>query len=278
MRNEIEEVTCYHWPLATGLAGTTVWPNTVGFLQGFGQSRRRLVIQEFNPHLVVSGRGTYRSAGQELAVEAGDVFATWPGVPYHFFESPEEPWGFHWFQLLGPGIEDFGRLCGFGPDKFLLRPRRPERVLEPVRELFALYADEAGWDPCRALELVFRFAAELRHETGAESPVQASLSRKAVALLETEVAHGLNVGELCGRLRVSRSSLLTAFRTELGTTPQSYLTGLRLRRAEALLLRSDWKLSTIAAACGFHGEKYFLRSFKASHGLTPSQWRAAQPT
>ena len=43
----------------------------------------------------------------------------------------------------------------------------------------------------------------------------------------------------------------------------------------SLVLRSDWKMATVASACGFHGEKYFLRAFKESHGMTPSQWRSS---
>lgn len=278
MHSKVEEVSSHHWVMDEALPGASVWPWEVGFLQGFGKSRRQMVLKDFIPHVVVSGRGHYRGGGQELEVEAGDVFTLWPDVAYEFFESPEAPWSFYWFRLRGAGIEGFGRACGFGPDKLLVKPRRPERVVEAVRSLFELFGEKGEREPCRALELLFRFAAALREETGVERGAQTGLARQAGALLEASLERGFNVNELCGRLRVSRSALLMAFKSQLGTTPQAHLAQLRLRRAEELLLRSDWKLSTIAAACGFHGEKYFLRAFKESHGLTPSQWRAAQPT
>ena len=276
MHNIVEEGISYPWVLDAALPGALVWPSTVGFLQGFGRSRRRGVLKSVNPHVVLSGRGFFRCGGQEYELEAGDVFTVWPDMPYEFFESSEAPWSFYWLQICGPGIEDFGRACGFGTDRLQLRPRHPERVGEAARELFELYADQKGRDAYRALALLFHFAAALREETGTKEGMRMGLSRRALAMLEASIEGGDNVGELCKRLHVSRSALLTAFKSELGTTPQAHLAQLRLRRAEELLLRSDWKLATVASACGFHGEKYFLRAFKESHGLTPSQWRASR--
>ncbi len=89
------------------------------------------------------------------------------------------------------------------------------------------------------------------------------------SLLET----GLNVTELAGHLGVNRSTLWRVFQKETGQTPVQALNALRLQRARNLLRATDHKIAAIAAMCGYHDEKYFIRIFHEHHGCPPGQFR-----
>ncbi|HEY3324329.1 MAG TPA: helix-turn-helix domain-containing protein [Planctomycetota bacterium] len=73
--------------------------------------------------------------------------------------------------------------------------------------------------------------------------------------------------------RDSRNTRLAAFRETIGSTPISYLRQVRLERAKRMLSTTDEKLRSIALACGYTNEKYFLRSFRQAGQVTPIQWR-----
>jgi len=63
------------------------------------------------------------------------------------------------------------------------------------------------------------------------------------------------------------------FRAETGMTMTRYLNAVRLEKAGTLLLNSDLHIDMIAAECGFNDEKYFMKAFKRSYGVTPTEYR-----
>jgi AraC family transcriptional regulator len=68
--------------------------------------------------------------------------------------------------------------------------------------------------------------------------------------------------------------LTKEFRRHFGMSIGDYRRQVRLRRAEAMLLRKNENLAYIALACGFANQAHFCRSFKAAYGTTPSQFRS----
>lgn len=63
------------------------------------------------------------------------------------------------------------------------------------------------------------------------------------------------------------------FKKEVGITPLEYLTGMRMKKAEALLnaMRSEeYSITEIAQMCGFDDPLYFSRVFKKNFGCSPT--------
>lgn len=54
---------------------------------------------------------------------------------------------------------------------------------------------------------------------------------------------------------------------------QEYLTQIRIRAAELLLLQTELSVSQISEACGFSSSNYFGDAFRRSTGLSPSAYR-----
>ena len=62
-------------------------------------------------------------------------------------------------------------------------------------------------------------------------------------------------------------------RRVFGQAPYAYLTGIRLRRAEELLLGTDMGMDEIAMRCGFSDGSYFVRLFRSRYSVTPLVYR-----
>ena len=60
---------------------------------------------------------------------------------------------------------------------------------------------------------------------------------------------------------------------EIGTSPHSYLTEVRLLHAKQLLLETSDSIEQIAAACAFCSSSNFIRTFRRINGLTPAKFR-----
>jgi AraC-like DNA-binding protein len=77
---------------------------------------------------------------------------------------------------------------------------------------------------------------------------------------------------------MSRAAFSVRFRQVTGESPGSYLTGVRMQRAEDALTRSDATLAEIAAAVGYRNEYAFATAFRRHHGVSPGKWRVAART
>jgi len=83
----------------------------------------------------------------------------------------------------------------------------------------------------------------------------------------------INIGDMASATATSRSGLNRKMKSILGVTPLEFLREARLKKAGKMLKETTLPTSDIAFQCGFADPKYFSRCFKASTGLTPSDYR-----
>lgn len=102
----------------------------------------------------------------------------------------------------------------------------------------------------------------------------------AFAQLDTVVAYmqmhfetNLRAPQLAERAGMSLAQLERHFRRVFQLTPQQYMIKLRIEMAMRLL-RGDGSIAGIGQRCGFSDQSAFARQFKATVGMTPSEYRA----
>lgn len=83
----------------------------------------------------------------------------------------------------------------------------------------------------------------------------------------------ISPGDAARYVFLSPSYFTRAFREYKGTSPMSFLMGLRMQKACELLRGSEDKISDIALQAGFCSQQRFNAAFKASMGLSPMQFR-----
>lgn len=84
----------------------------------------------------------------------------------------------------------------------------------------------------------------------------------------------LGTNKLSKEFSISLGYLSASYKKEHGITISKYIISKRIGYAEKLLRESRLSVSEIAQACGFNNLSYFMRLFKNSCGMTPSQYRA----
>ena len=106
------------------------------------------------------------------------------------------------------------------------------------------------------------------------------LSEKLKALMEEKQRFrdkNLRLADVATELYTNTSYLSSALSTELHTTFPAFVTSYRINYAQELMRDNpSMSLSRVAEQSGFSNERNFLRSFKASCGMTPSEWKQQQ--
>ena len=97
--------------------------------------------------------------------------------------------------------------------------------------------------------------------------------RGAVAFIDRHYSAKLTLRQLAESSGLSPALFSRLFKKTMQTTPIRYIAEIRLNAARRLLSETDKTLAAIAAETGFYDEAHFVRTFKASRGLTPGVYR-----
>ncbi len=106
-----------------------------------------------------------------------------------------------------------------------------------------------------------------------QADLRAARMQRITDYIEDHIGEKLLLGDLARKEGLTLAFLSHLFRQEVGMPFQTFLTGLRCRRAVALLMQTDQSLSDISLACGFSALKYMTRGFVERYGCTPAELR-----
>jgi ABC-type Fe3+-hydroxamate transport system substrate-binding protein/AraC-like DNA-binding protein len=144
--------------------------------------------------------------------------------------------------------------------------------------LDALYRQREAEDELEVFENQVRFEELLlflfkqNRAAGYEQRTRQAVLQ-SIEELEHNYAQAFTVDQLAIRAGTNRAKYTQMFKDLTEQLPLEYLNGLRIEKAQQLLLLSQDKLVDIANAVGFNDEYYFNRRFKQEVGVTPGQFR-----
>ncbi len=130
-----------------------------------------------------------------------------------------------------------------------------------------------------ALRAEIRLWDMLLHMTTLQAPRRERLPdhppalKTALVIIDQEIRDTLRVGEIAGRVGVSRNHLIHLFHRHLGCTPHAYIRQKRFAIASKLLAREDIPMLSIAEECGMPSLQHFNKFIRAMSGYSPRAFR-----
>jgi len=109
---------------------------------------------------------------------------------------------------------------------------------------------------------------ELRHSRSLHGSI-----RQAVDYLQDHYMDEVTLEAMCERVHMSAAYFSRLFQKETGVTFTAYLTKLRLQEARRLLRHTEYPVYDIAERAGYRNTRYFMKLFKETVGLTPTEYR-----
>lgn len=111
---------------------------------------------------------------------------------------------------------------------------------------------------------------------GGYDDVQDSRVRRALLLMEQNLASPVSIAAIARELHISPRQLERLFQFALGVRPGAHYRQLRLRHGRWLLTNADMSVTTIAIETGFSDCAHFSRQFKMVFGHSPTEARNAR--
>lgn len=111
------------------------------------------------------------------------------------------------------------------------------------------------------------------------NPAKNNIPRKICQLTEwihTHYDQNITVDSLAKQYHYHPTYLTALFKQYTGYPVSSYVNHMRITAAKNILCsKATLSIREVASMCGFQDEKYFMRVFKQSEGMTPSEYRNA---
>lgn len=115
---------------------------------------------------------------------------------------------------------------------------------------------------------------ELSRSVGADREKQSeSVMEKAKNYIRQNFQKDLTLDEVSKSVDISPYYFSKLFKQETGENFIEYLTNVRMKNAEKLLLDPSYSIKEICAMSGYGDPNYFSRIFKKHKGVTPSEYR-----
>lgn len=95
--------------------------------------------------------------------------------------------------------------------------------------------------------------------------------REAVDYIHNNLAQNLSVERLANIAYLSATQFKRNFKLQTGQTVTEYITELRMKKAQALLLHTDSPLFVVAESVGYANVSAFSRRFSKHFGISPSR-------
>jgi AraC-like DNA-binding protein len=167
-------------------------------------------------------------------------------------------------------------------EKTYTRDELVSPILQMFRALDTPYCDE-GWLTeqlhglmQRLLQVHYNVYRETEALPAARPATREELYRRVHRARDYAAAsfdQSLTLNELARVACLSPNHLLRTFRQAFGQTPHQYLTNLRLRRAQMLLIKTDLSVTDICFSVGFQSIGSFSWLFKQQFGVSPNRYR-----
>ncbi|WP_375749337.1 helix-turn-helix domain-containing protein [Vibrio sp. HN007] len=96
--------------------------------------------------------------------------------------------------------------------------------------------------------------------------------RAALEHIESHLSQELSISQLASVACLSPTQFKKIFKEQIGETVTSYIIRLRMEKAQALLLHTDYPVQIVAESVGYADLSAFSRRFSLQFGISPSKY------
>ena len=238
------------------------------------------ILHEYQIIYILDGGGQFESAHQKLvSVNSGDFILLFPGEWHNYHPNQETGWYEHWLGFSGSYADQLVK-NGF---LSVTNPIINVGHSTELKNLFSMAISYTLEQPSGyqqllsgivqfALGLCFVQSQRIRFKN-AEIVDKINHARQIMGERYNEEFSMESIAKIIG---LNYTTFRIEFKKYTGLSPKSYIEGLRINHAKALLKDTDLSSKEIAYQVGYNTPYYFCLTFKKKTGMTPTEFRKPQ--
>jgi len=254
----------------------------VGFLETstYHHYERKAGFPLWTMGVCVRGPMIVEQAGVRKHITANTFNLVAPNTPYVVYSSPETRTHVEYFAILAMPRE-WERWFEHWPNdapgswKVEVSPAVKREIIAAFRLAFETSHSRRARSQQLIANLIERtliLASECAPEP--DAPQGDQRVERAADYAAEHLSEPLSVDVLADEAGMSTSRFAHLFAQLHGQSPMRFVEGMRIRRAQSLLLTTERPIKSIAAEVGYSSQFHFADRFRACVGQSPSEYRA----
>lgn len=255
--------------------------------------QHRAVYHKGDYEIILCLKGPfYLTVGElEYTISPGEVFIVPPFTKVEGSRQSQTPVDFFWLHFFSQQEEvpftagaDFGEVLPLAdlaspqivlpmqfaaPDEQRLVVTLHEILAERFHSAIKCSVDERDFLTSALLVQLFKSYADAHQATTDD---RMSHLREWI---RANMSSDLSVAAIAESAHLNVDYLTRLFKQNMGMTTLQYVNHLKIEVAEVLLVHTEMAIKEVAEAAYFNDPKVFMRHFKATTGLSPSEYRLA---
>lgn len=245
--------------------------HTINFVLETNEQNYKGIITHstYKAYFIASGKGILHLAGKKIELKFGDVFFTFPGVPFSI-ESVEN-FTFMYISFLGTRGNMIMENMGIESNNF---------YFPDCEEIFSFW--QKGLDIkkeisdliCESILLyTFYYIGNRILVTEEKKNKSNDLALNVKKYIDDNYGNNeLSLESMSKQLLYTPKYVSSIFKKTFGITVSEYITTLRIQHACTLIQQGFTSISDISNQCGYSDPQYFSKIFRKKMYMTPSQY------
>lgn len=227
---------------------------------------------------MTKGTGHFLIHGKYQAVTAGNIIIYYPNEPQFYYYRLEEQPEVFWIHFTGYHCESLLKhyqLLGettlyIGIDSTLI-----SLFNSIIREIQLQENDFCNMNTLMLQQLCLLLN---RAREKQKSPYYNRHNdiASAVLYIHENYKEPIIIRELAEKYHMTYNWFIRCFKDFTGSSPQAYLTDMRIEQAKDLLSNTSFQIAEIAELVGYSDPLYFSRIFKKKTGYSPNEYKKNQ--
>ena len=179
-------------------------------------------------------------------------------------------------------LYNFGTLTGFLMMGQVLECDDSLRLISPAADTISTLSEDmqsaareiplVNTDMVRSYVKIMTICAQYLTLSNAIPSSKQTVAEMAKRYIYENYKNKLTISDICTNIGCSKSTLITSFKKQFGTTVNNYINEVRLNEAASMLSIGDKNIGEIAIQTGFSDQSYFSKVFSAKFGIPPSEY------
>lgn len=221
---------------------------------------------------VVSGSLSVEMPSGWEVCESGNFIVFPPETKYVYSHGKSDGLEYMWTHFTGSKVTELLSEYGIKIYPKINKVINSDRITTAFRSLFDGFSKQDSFRD-RELALLFERLLIILARRVKDGSDKLNRLRKSIAFINSHYNHNIPIPELANIENLSVSRYNTLFRQMMGISPTTYITRLRITSAKELLVSTDLSINKISKLVGYPDSHFFSRVFKATLGVSPSEYR-----
>ncbi len=224
-------------------------------------------------HYVIDGIGYLECENGKYKIGAGDVFICYANEVVRYYPDKDDPWEYIHISFSGILQDEVVRQMGFARNNHVIRSAG-EKVRNGFYELLE-NVTTYGERSFKTIGTMYSLVGDISDVLGVahkKTTQKEKYIRQAAKFIFNNI-QSVTVEDIAKNCVLSEEYLTRICREILGISLKELITVYRMQIARNYLKNTRITVKNLSEYLGYCNKKYFIRVFRDSFGMTPTQFR-----